>query len=144
MRVSGILASKGSTVATIAPQETLATAVEQLRQFGIGALVVSADGNRIDGIVSERDVVLRLATDGDAVLHLPVSAVMTSEVRTCALEDCVEDLMREMTEHRTRHLPVAVDGVLSGIISIGDVVKWRVTELEEEKRHLTDYIVTGR
>lgn len=144
MRVSGILASKGSNVATIAPEAPVAAAVEQLRQFGIGALVVSSDGRAIDGIISERDVVYRLATDGEAVLRLPVSEVMTGEVRTCRPDDRAEDLMGEMTEHRTRHFPVEVDGALAGIVSIGDVVKWRVTELEEERRHLTDYIVTGR
>jgi CBS domain-containing protein len=106
--------------------------------------VVSEDGRGVAGIISERDVVNRLSTDGRVVLDEPVSAVMTTEVRTCALTDCVEDLMRDMTDHRVRHLPVLDNGELAGIISIGDVVKWRVTELEEEARHLTDYIVTGR
>ncbi len=144
MRVSGILASKGSTVATITPDATVCDAAEQLRQLGIGALVVSSDGRRIEGIISERDVVYRIASDGTQVLDMPVSSVMSTEVRTCHPGDRAEDLMGEMTEHRTRHLPVEVDGKLSGIVSIGDVVKWRVTELEEERRHLTDYIVSGR
>jgi len=144
MRVSGILASKGSTVATITPEAPVGEAAERLRQLGIGALVVSADGRTIQGIISERDIVYRLASDGAAVLDTPVSSVMTAEVRTCRLEDRVEELMGEMTEHRTRHFPVEVDGRLAGIVSIGDVVKWRVTELEEERRHLTDYIVSGR
>lgn len=144
MRVAGILAYKGSDVATIAPNATLADAADQLRRHGIGALVVSSDGRHIDGIVSERDIVCGLATDGGCALQDPVSAVMTTDVRTCEPHDSAEDLMRQMTEYRTRHFPVLVDGGLAGIISIGDVVKWRVNELEDETRHLHDYIVTGR
>jgi CBS domain-containing protein len=119
-------------------------AADQLRLRGVGALVVSADGRRVDGIVSERDLVRRLAERGALMLSEPVSAVMTAAVRTCTPDDHVDELMRVMTEHRMRHLPVVVDGVLSGIVSIGDVVKWRVTELEDEARHLHDYITSGR
>ena len=144
MRVSGILASKGSAVATIAPQASVADAADQLRRHGIGALVVSNDGRSIDGIISERDIVLRLAEAGGDVLGQPVSAVMTAEVQTCTMDDTCDELMRVMTEQRTRHLPVVADGGLAGIVSIGDVVKRRVTELEDETRHLHDYIVTGR
>ena len=144
MRVSGILASKGTTVATIAPQASIAEAADELRRHGIGALVVSSDGRSVDGIISERDIVLRLSEAGGDVLGQPVSAVMTSEVQTCALDDTCDELMRVMTEQRTRHLPVVTQGELAGIVSIGDVVKRRVTELEDETRHLHDYIVTGR
>lgn len=144
MRVSGILAAKGSMVATIPPQATVSDAAQRLRILGIGALVVSEDGQSIDGLIAERDIVCRLAEDGAAVLDEPVSAVMSDEVRTCAPEDCAVDLMRAMTELRTRHLPVVVDGVLAGIVSIGDIVKGRVSELEDEARHMHDYIVTGR
>ncbi len=144
MRVSGILASKGSTVATIAATATVADAADQLRTRGVGALVVSDDGRRIQGIVSERDVVRRLAERGDVVLSEQVATAMTAQVRTCAPEDSAEDLMRLMTDHRIRHLPVTVDDTLVGIVSIGDVVKWRVTELEDETRQLHDYITTGR
>ena len=144
MRVSGILASKGTTVATIAPQASVAEAADELRRHGIGALVVSGDGRSIDGIISERDIVLRLSEAGGEVLRQPVSAVMTSEVQTCAMDDTCDELMRVMTEQRTRHLPVVAQGELAGIVSIGDVVKRRVTELEDETRHLHDYIVTGR
>ena len=144
MRVSGILASKGSAVATIAPQASVADAADQLRRHGIGALVVSNDGRSIDGIISERDIVLRLAEAGGDVLGQPVSAVMPAEVQTCTMDDTCDELMRVMTEQRTRHLPVVADGGLAGIVSIGDVVKRRVTELEDETRHLHDYIVTGR
>jgi CBS domain-containing protein len=144
MRVSGILAAKGATVATIAPTATVAEAADELRLRGVGALVVSGDGRRIDGIVSERDLVRRLAERGAHMLVEPVASLMTTEVRTCAPDDHVEEPMRRMTDHRMRHLPVVVDGVLAGIISIGDVVKWRVTELEDEARHLQNYITTGR
>lgn len=144
MRVSGILASKGSTVATVPPSAPVREALESLRTHGVGALVVSADGTSIVGIVSERDLVRSLAERGDGVLDETVTEVMTTEVRTCAPDDHVDDLMRLMTEHRMRHLPVLDDDALAGIISIGDVVKWRVTELEEEARQLHDYITTGR
>ena len=144
MRVSGILASKGSSVSTIATSARLRDAAAELRLRGIGALVVSDDGRSVQGIVSERDVVVRLAERGALALDEPVRDVMSVEVRTCAPGDDAEELMRMMTEHRVRHLPVVVDGVLSGIVSIGDVVKWRVTELEDETRHLHDYITTGR
>lgn len=144
MRVSGILASKGATVTTISPTATLSDVADVLRLRGVGALVVSTDGREIDGIISERDVVCRLAERGELALQEAVTSVMTTEVRTCAPDDASEDLMRLMTEHRIRHLPVMVDGVLSGIVSIGDVVKWRVNELEDETRHLHDYIATGR
>jgi CBS domain-containing protein len=144
MRVSGILAAKGATVATIAPHASVAEAADELRLHGIGALVVSADGRGIDGIVSERDLVRALAERGERIMSEPVSQLMTVEVWTCAPEDSVEHLMRTMTERRTRHLPVAVEGVLAGIVSIGDIVKWRLTELEDETRQLHDYITTGR
>jgi CBS domain-containing protein len=144
MKVSGILASKGTAVATIAPGACVADAADELRRHGVGALVVSTDGQAIDGIISERDIVFRLSETGEQVLREPVSAVMTAEVRTCAMDDTCDELMRVMTEQRTRHLPVVADGKLAGIISIGDVVKRRVTELEDETRQMHDYIVTGR
>jgi CBS domain-containing protein len=144
MRVAAILSVKGSTVATIAPDDPIREAVNELRLRGVGALVVSIDGRHIDGILSERDIVRRLAERGEAVLAEPVSSVMTAEVRTCRADDNLEDLARTMTEHRFRHLPVVTDGQLVGIISIGDVVKARLTQLEDETRQLHDYIVTGR
>ena len=144
MRVSAILSSKGSTVATIAPDEPITEALTELRLRGVGALVVSTDGRNIDGIISERDIVILLAERGEIGLRERVSAVMTSEVRTCSPDDSLETLARLMTEHRHRHLPVVVDGLLTGIISIGDVVKARLSQLEDETRKLHDYIVTGR
>lgn len=144
MRVSGILATKGATVATIAPRATVAEATDELRLHGIGALVVSPDGRTIEGILSERDVVRALAERGDRILREPVADLMTATVWTCAPEDSVEDLMRTMTDRRTRHLPVVFEGELAGIVSIGDIVKCRLTELEDETRQLHDYIATGR
>jgi CBS domain-containing protein len=144
MRVSGILASKGATVATIPPDATVADAAGELRLRGVGALVVSGDGRHIEGILSERDVVRRLAERGEHALSERVAELMTTNVRTCTPDDAVDDLMRRMTEHRMRHLPVVVDGELAGIVSIGDVVKWRVEELEDEARRLHDYVTTGR
>ena len=144
MRVAAILSSKGSTVATIAPEARVADAADELRLRGVGALVVSSDGRRILGIISERDVVRRVAERGEEALSEPVGDVMTDEVRTCRPEDSCETLARIMTEHRHRHLPVTVDGQLVGIISIGDVVKARLSELEDETRHLHEYITSGR
>ena len=144
MRVSSILSTKGSNVATTAPSTPLAEAVNELRLRGVGALVVSTDGRRIEGILSERDVVRRLAERGDAVLGEPVSAAMTAEVVTCTPDDDLERLARRMTETRCRHLPVVTDGCLVGIISIGDVVKARLQQLEDETRQMQEYIATGR
>ena len=144
MKVSGIIASKGSTVATIAPEASVADAAAELRLRGVGALVVSSDGRHIQGIVSERDIVRRLAERGEHALRESVRDVMSPEVRVCAPEDSAESVMRTMTEHRHRHVPVVVDGILIGIVSIGDVVKVRLGELEEETRQMKDYITTGR
>ena len=144
MRVSAILSTKGSSVATIAPGEPITEALNELRVRGVGALVVSTDGRHIEGILSERDVVRRLAERGEAALHEPVATVMTAEVRTCCPDDSLETLARTMTEHRHRHLPVVADDQLVGIISIGDVVKSRLSQLEDETRQLQEYISTGR
>ncbi len=113
-----------------------------LADRGIGALVVSSDGRRIDGIVSERDVARGLHDRGAGLLADPVATVMTAEVHTCTPHASVHDLARTMTDHRVRHVPVVEDGALVGIVSIGDVVKERLDELEEERRQLVDYIQT--
>ena len=120
---------------------SVAEAARSLRDAGIGALVVSNDGSHIDGVVSERDIVRALANHGASVLGRTVSSVMSTDIVTCAAGDGVESLMRSMTERRIRHLPVTdADGVLGGMISIGDVVKSRLGELESENQHLVDYI----
>jgi CBS domain-containing protein len=141
MNVDTIMTSKGSDVATIGHEASLADAVARLRDHGIGALVVSADGRHIDGIVSERDVVRALANHGASALGRQVSSVMSPDVVTCKADDTVDSLMQAMTERRIRHLPVVDEaGVLGGVISIGDVVKSRLAELELENRALADYI----
>lgn len=140
VRMSSLLAGKGASVATIAARESIFEAVEALRRHGIGALVVSNDGRHIDGIVSERDVVRALAERHDGVLDAPVSTIMSTTVHTCTPDDDVESLMAMMTEHRVRHVPVVLDGVLVGIVSIGDVVKSRISELEEHRDELIDYV----
>jgi CBS domain-containing protein len=145
MNVSTILTSKGSDVATIDQHAPLSDAAARLRDLGIGALVVSGDGRHIDGIVSERDVVRALADHGASALGRTVASVMSTAVVTCRLGDSVEQLMASMTERRHRHLPVVGDDeVLSGIISIGDVVKARLGQLETENQALTEYIYQGR
>ena len=144
MQTDQILDRKGRDVSTIAPESPVRAAVEQLGNANVGALVVSADGVAVIGIVSERDVVRHLAEAGPAVLDAPVSSIMQAEVLTCTGTDPVDDLMHRMTEHRIRHLPVVADGQLVGIISIGDVVKTHVDALETEREQLVDYIRTGR
>ena len=144
MRVSGVLAAKGATVATISPLATAAEAADTLRLHGVGALVVSPDGSAILGVISERDLVRALAERGGHILHESVTELMTSDVVTCAPEDSLEEIMRTMTSSRIRHLPVTVNGRLSGIVSIGDVVKWRLSQLEDEASQMQSYISTGR
>jgi len=144
MLVRTILAQKGTDVATVVPSSTVAAAVAELGRQRIGALVVSPDGRAIEGILSERDVVRGLAELGPGVLDQPVSALMTSEVTTCVSDDTADILMALMTEQRIRHLPVVESGSLCGLISIGDVVKARVGELQVETQTLHEYIHTGR
>jgi len=139
-----ILDRKGREVSTIPPDTTVRAATTALAEANVGALIVSPDGSALAGIVSERDIVRRLAVDGPDLLDRPVSALMQSEVHTCTGSDTIDQLMHLMSEHRIRHLPVVADGALVGIISIGDVVKTRVDELTTEKDQLVDYIRTGR
>jgi CBS domain-containing protein len=142
VQISQLLRHKGREVATIEGTESVRAALGLLAEKGIGALIVSSDGRRIDGIVSERDVARGLHTRGAGLLAEPVSSVMTAQVHTCAKDASVHDLARTMTDHRVRHVPVVEDGELIGIVSIGDVVKARLDELEEERRQLVDYIQT--
>ena len=122
---------------TIAPHATIETAVAALKNRGIGVLVVSSDCKSIDGIVSERDFVHGLAAHGADLLQAPVSSLMTTDVSTCGLNDTGRDLM---TDRRMRHVPVAEDGVLCGMISIGDAVKSRLDEILDEAGALREYI----
>jgi CBS domain-containing protein len=142
MTVRAILESKGRQVVTIEPDATVSAAVKLLSERRIGAVLVMLDG-RIEGILSERDIVRVLGERGAAVLEEPVRAVMTSKVFTCKSADTVAALMEKMTEGKFRHLPVVEDNRLIGLISIGDVVKRRVMEYEQEQEAMRDYIKTA-
>jgi CBS domain-containing protein len=143
MIVKSILSAKGSDVSTIAPTASLAEAIRILAEHKIGALVVTGAGGRITGIISERDIVRAIAQHGGKALQLPLTDVMTRKVVTCAPTDTVATLMELMTAGKFRHLPVSDEGRLAGIVSIGDVVKNRLTELEFEKDAMRDYIQTA-
>jgi CBS domain-containing protein len=143
MRISDVIRAKGNAVVTVEPQIDVRTLLGVLAEHGIGAVVVSSDGSTVEGIVSERDVVRALAARGATVLSEPVSTIMTGDVKTCAPDSPVVDLMRTMTEGRFRHVPVVAAGKLAGIVSIGDIVKNRVGELEIERDSLSRYITTG-
>jgi CBS domain-containing protein len=142
VQISQLLRHKGREVTTVDGSESVRTALALLADKGIGALVVSSDGRRVDGIVSERDVARGLHDRGAGLLAEPVSSVMTTQVHVCPPDASVDGLARTMTDHRVRHVPVVADGELVGIVSIGDVVKARLDELEEERRQLVDYIQT--
>ncbi|TFV88638.1 CBS domain-containing protein [Blastococcus sp. CT_GayMR20] len=142
MQISQVLRHKGREVATIDGGESVRSALAILAEKGIGAIVVSADGQRIDGIISERDVARGLHDHGAGLLAEPVASVMTAQVHTCSPNASVHELAQTMTDHRVRHVPVVDGGVLVGIVSIGDVVKARLDELEEERKHMVEYIQT--
>lgn len=143
MRITDILRGKGSDVVTVPPEADVRRLLAVLAENGIGAVVVSTDGASVDGIASERDIVRAIAERGVDVLADPVSAICTTQVHTCPPETQTEDLMRIMTEKRIRHVPIVQDGALRGIVSIGDVVKHRIDELEGERSALSDYISTA-
>lgn len=143
MNVETILRNKGSWVATIRPDATIEEAIDMLNRERIGALVVSEDGTSVDGVLSERDIVIALAKDGAELLRRSVDEVMTRSVITCNPSDSVGELMAEMTNRRIRHLPVVRDGRLCGIVSIGDVVKNRLDEVEFEANSLRSFIAGG-
>lgn len=144
MRISDILRVKGGQVVTVRPEASIEQLLAVLAEHGIGAAVVSRDGSVVDGIVSERDVVRALAARGAGVLTEPVNTIATAQVRTVTPEAQLEDVERLMTERRFRHVPVVVDGELRGVVSIGDVVKNRIGELEDERSSLADYITGER
>ncbi len=140
--VAAILDRKGRNVVTIQPDATVDEATRLLAEHNIGALVVSQSGDEVEGIISERDIVRQMAEVGGEVGGLTVRDVMTAEVTTCTRDMTSDDLMATMTAGRIRHVPVLQDGKLGGIISIGDVVKSRIDELEIETESLKEY-VTG-
>ncbi len=143
MTVRAILAAKGGTVATIEPTTNVAAAAKILAERRIGALVVTGAEGRVIGIVSERDIVQALAGRGSVALDLPLTEVMTRKVATCSHSDTVSSIMGLMTEGKFRHVPVVEQGRLAGIVSIGDVVKHRLEEMEREQTAMRDYILTA-
>jgi CBS domain-containing protein len=143
MYVESVLKAKGTKVVTAKPDMPVTHVAKLLADAGVGAVVISADNVSVEGILSERDIVAAIAAKGEAALGMPASALMTREVVTCSPDDHIADLMAIMTEKRIRHLPVLVEGGLAGIISIGDVVKCRVQEVESEAEALRAYVTQG-
>ena len=141
MSIQDILQHKSAHVVTVAPETLVSTATLRLRVERIGALVISRDGRRIEGILSERDIVSGLSEHGANVLEMPVSDLMSHNVITCRPDASISDVMRLMTMHRIRHMPVVENDRLAGIVSIGDVVKSRLHDMELETSVLRDYAV---
>jgi CBS domain-containing protein len=140
MKISDIVRRKGDEVVTIRSEQSVHELLALLSEHGIGALVVSDDGETVAGIVSERDIVRHLHSGGAAIIDGPVAAIMTSEVYTCTLHEHLDDIESTMTERRIRHVPVVDDGRLRAIVSIGDVVKQRISDLRSERDQLASYI----
>jgi CBS domain-containing protein len=143
MRVSELLADKGDLVVTIHPDTSLEQAAKQLARYGFGVLVASEDGHVVSGILSERDIVRKIAEAGAPALQIKTRSIMTRHVHTCTVDETLDNLMRLMTEHRFRHVPVVDDNDhVCGIVSMSDLVKRRVAELEVETEHLQDLITS--
>jgi CBS domain-containing protein len=143
MLVSQIIKQKGGSVFTVSPDLTLAAAARELNERGVGALVV-LDGATVGGILSERDIVRELATTGEGALSSPVSTAMTRDVISASPQETVDALLGRMTDRRVRHLPViSRDGELCGLVSIGDLVKHKISEVEAEAQTLKNYIAAG-
>lgn len=140
MIIASILQSKGSEVSTAPPGEKVSVVVKTLKRRGIGSLILSDDGSKILGIISERDIIGAIAERGPEVLDLPVGEVATRTVRTCRPDDSIEKVMAIMTKWRIRHLPVVENEGLIGIVSIGDVVKFRLEEIASEAEALRSYM----
>ena len=142
MTVRSILDTKGHNVLSVESEAKLSAAIKLLAERKIGAVLVMNQG-RLEGILSERDIVRVLGERGARVLEEPVSAVMTRKVVSCRQSDTVAGIMEMMTLGKFRHLPVIEEGMVVGLISIGDIVKWRVREFENEQEALRDYIKTA-
>lgn len=140
MKISDVVRNKASQdVVTISPEASVRELLKLLSEHNVGALVVSSDGEHVEGMVSERDVVRTLHADG-TVINAHVRQIMTSDVRTCSGDDALDELMQVMTQSRVRHIPVVQDDRLTGIVSIGDVVKNRIDQLEFERDQLDSYV----
>ncbi|NIJ11256.1 CBS domain-containing protein [Saccharomonospora amisosensis] len=144
MRIADLLRRKGSMVATVTPRTGVTELLARLAEHNVGALVVIDGTGAVAGIVSERDVVRRLHQHGPDLLSREVGDIMTTVVATCCPQDSVDELSALMTQRRIRHVPVLVDGTLAGIVSIGDVVKSRMDELEQNQEQLEAYIAGGQ
>ena len=143
MKVAAILKGKGDTVVTATPEDTVASVADILKREGIGAVVVRGAGGSVAGILSERDIVRAIPAKGADLLESRVADLMTRDVITCTPDTEVDEVRKLMTEGRFRHVPVLADGKLAGIVSVGDVVKLRLDELEAEAGALRSYISTG-
>ncbi|HUT47774.1 MAG TPA: CBS domain-containing protein [Alphaproteobacteria bacterium] len=143
MKVAAILKNKGNNVVTASPDDTIATVAELLKREGIGAVIVTGAGGAVSGILSERDIVRAIPEKGSGLLESRAADLMTREVVTCTPDMDVDEVRKLMTEGRFRHVPVMADGRLAGVISVGDVVKQRLDELEAEAGALRSYISTG-
>jgi CBS domain-containing protein len=143
MKVSDILGAKGRDVVVIEPTADLQTAAQLLAARKIGAILILGAGRRIAGILSERDIVRAVSERGASALELPVGQAMTRDVMTCSEDDSCAEIMERMTSGKVRHLPVVRDSEMVGLISIGDVVKQRVEEIERESEAMRDYIQTA-
>jgi len=144
MIVADILKVKGNAVMTVRPTDTISVLAHRLRLEKVGAMIVREQGSSIDGIVSERDIAHGLAVHGSALSNLPVAELMTKAVVTCSSKDSMAKIAKIMTQRRIRHLPVLDDGELVGVISVGDVVKHRLDEMQLEANILRDYAVAKR
>jgi len=143
MLVSALIKEKGAGVITTGPATTVSEVADIIARERIGAVVVTEQDDQVVGIISERDIVNGLSKRGTGLLDLPISDIMTRDVFTCATTEDVNQLRREMTNRRARHIPIVEEGKLIGIISIGDIVKNRLDELESETQQMRDYIATG-
>jgi CBS domain-containing protein len=143
MNVAAILKQKGREVFTTAPDTPLLEITKLLGMHGIGCIVITGPDGKVIGIVSERDVVREISRAGSKVLKEPVASCMTKTVFTCREADTIDRLMAEMTAHRFRHMPVVERGRLTGLVSIGDVVRMRIAEAEMEAAAMREYIATG-
>lgn len=143
MNVAAILREKGDEVHVVSPSDQLSEAARSLDEKKIGALVVVDRQGRVRGVLSERDLARAIARKGAEALEAPVSEAMTRDVVTASLADTLENLMARMTDRRVRHLPVIAQGRLAGLVSIGDVVKWKISLAELETRAMRDYIAAG-
>jgi CBS domain-containing protein len=144
MKVERILQGKGSHVETIDPEASVARVIDKLIYRGVGAVVVSKDGKKVDGIISERDVVQGLHTFGAALPEMRARQIMSKGVAVCTPDEPITRVMSEMTRSRSRHMPVLEDGALCGIVSVGDVVKHRLEEIQLETSVLKDHYIAGR